>query len=202
MSPALLALLLLLAPLTARPVPPLSPVAPPDPARLLARILATEPTVAAVQEAAGRHAESATPDPAELARRRRLAALLPRVTGEGRHEERDFRVVGMQGSSEVDYLRSSPGTSVAVHATWELGDLIATTGEAAAAAAALARAKRRDEAVDKATALHFERRHRLLALLADPPSDARARIQSELELERVTAQLDALTGGLFSGRRP
>jgi hypothetical protein len=188
--------LLLLAPPVAAPVPA------PDPARLLARITASEPSIAEVQAAAARHAEAATPDPAELARRRRLAALLPRITAELRHEERDYRVVGLQGTSEVDYLRSSPGTSVAIHATWELGDLIATTGEAAAAAAALARATRRDEAIRKATTLHFERRHRLLALVADPPADARARMEAELELARVTAELEALTGGPLLGRRP
>ena len=195
----LLLVLLLAAPPAAHPP---APVPPPDPARLMARITASEPSIAAVQEAAARHAESATPDPAELARRRRLAALLPRLTAEVRHEERDYRVVGLQGTSEVDYLRSSPGTSVALHATWELGDLVAATGEAAAAAAALARAKRRDEAVRQATSLHFERRRRLLALLSDPPPDVRARLEAELELARVTAELDALTGGLLAGRRP
>jgi hypothetical protein len=198
MAPAFLALLLL-APPTA-PVP--APVPAPDPARLLARLTAGEPPVAAVQEAAARHAESATPDPAELARRRRLSALLPRLTAEVRLAQSDYRVAGLQGTGEVDYLRSSPGRSVALHATWELGDLIAATGEAAAAAAALARAARRDEAVRKATALHFERRRRLLALLADPPPDARARLEAELELARATAELDALTGGLLAGSRP
>jgi hypothetical protein len=182
--------------------PPASAPAPPDPARLLARFTASEPEIAEVQAAAARHAEAATPDPALLARRRRLSALLPRITAEVRHEERDYRVAGLQGTGEVDYLRSSPGTSYALHATWELGDLVAATGEAAAAAAALARATRRDEAVRKATALHFERRQRLLALLSDPPPDARARAAAELELARVTAELDALTGGLLSGRRP
>jgi hypothetical protein len=197
MTSILLALLL-----GAPPAAALAAVPAPDPGKLLARITVSEPGIVEVQAAAARHAEAATPDPAELAKRRRLSALLPRITAEVRHEERDYRVVGLQGTSEVDYLRSSPGTSFAVHATWELGDLIAATGEAAAAAAALARAKRRDEAVQKATALHFERRHRLLALLADPPPDARARVEAELELARVTAELDALTGGPPSGRRP
>jgi hypothetical protein len=197
MFSALLALLLL-----APPPATVAAVPAPDPSRLLARLTMNEPSVVQVQAAAARHAEAATPDPAALARRRRLAALLPRVTAEVRHEERDYRVAGLQGSSEVDYLRSSPGTSMALHATWELGDLVAATGEAAASAAALARASRRDELVFKATALHFERRHRLLALLADPPPDPRARVEAELELARVTAELDALTDGLFAERRP
>jgi hypothetical protein len=193
---ALLLLALLLA------APPGQPPPPPDPARLLARLTASEPSIAEVQAAAARHAEADTPDPALLARRRRLSALLPRVTAQVRHEESAYRVTGLQGSSEVDYLRSSPGTSFSVLATWELGDLVVATGEPAAAAASLARARRRDQVVRQATALHFERRHRLLALLADPPPDARARVEAELELARVTAELDALTGGLLAGRRP
>jgi hypothetical protein len=194
----LLLALLLAAPPAALPT---APVPAPDLPRLLARLAASEPDILEVQAAAAHQAEAATPDPALLARRRRLAALLPRVTAEVRHEERDYRVVGLQGTSEVDYLRSSPGTSFAIHATWELGDLVAATGEAAAAAAALARASRRDEAVRKATILHFERRQRQLALLSDPPPDARARAAAELELARVTAELDALTGGLLTARR-
>jgi hypothetical protein len=194
--PLLLALLL-----SAPPAAPLSPVPAPDLPRLLARLAASEPDILEVQAAAARQAEAATPDPALLARRRRLSALLPRLTAEVRHEERDYRVAGLQGASEVDYTRSSPGTSFALHATWELGDLIAATGEAAAAAAALARATRRDDAVRKATVLHFERRQRQLALLSDPPPDARARAAAELELARVTAELDALTGGLLTARR-
>ena len=182
--------------------PPAAAVPPPDPARLLARLAATEPDIAELQSAAARHAEAATPDPAELARRRRTSALLPRITAEVRHEERDYRVSGLQGSSEVDYLRSSPGTSYALHATWELGDLIAATGEAAAAAAALARARRRDEAVRRATTVFFDRRQRQLALLSDPPPDARARLAAELEVARLTAELDALTGVALTGRRP
>ena len=106
---------------------------PPDPARLLARLTAGEPSIAEVQAAAARRAEAATPDPAGLARRRRMAALLPRITAQVRHEESAYRVTGLQGTSEVDYLRSSPGTSYSVLATWELGDLVVATGEAAAA---------------------------------------------------------------------
>lgn len=195
MAPSLLALLL-----TAPPLPPAAP--PPDPARLLARLTAGEPSIAEVQAAAARRADAATPDPAGLARRRRMAALLPRITAQVRHEESAYRVTGLQGTSEVDYLRSSPGTSFSVLVTWELGDLVVATGEAAAAAAALARARRRDEVVRQATTLFFDRRRRLAALLGDPPPDARARLEAELELARVTAELDELTGGFLAERRP
>ena len=191
-----LAALLLGAPTAATP----PATAAPDPLRLLARLAAGEPPVAQVQAAAAARVEAAVPDPALLAERRRLAALLPRLSAELRADQRSYRVVGLQGTSEVDYFRSSPGTTVSVQATWELADLWASRGEPAAASAALSRLRRREEAVRRATALYFERR-RLLALLAlDPPTVPLARAEAELELSRTTAELDALTGGLYGGR--
>jgi len=111
--------------------------------------------------------------------------------------------VGLQGSGEVDYLRLAPGSTYLLRATWDLGGLVAAKGELAAAAAARARAHRRDAAVRRATALFFERQRARLALLLDPPSAPLARAEAELALDRLTAELDAATGGLLSGgRRP
>ena len=117
-----------------------------------------------------------------------------------RHDEQDYRVVGLQGSGAVDYLRSSPGTGFTVRASWDLGDLVAGTGEPLAASASLTRARRRDEAVSRATTLYFERQRLRLLLALEPPEDPRVRAEAELELERVTAALDHATGGLWSGR--
>jgi hypothetical protein len=196
----------LAAALSAQPGLPLQPPAareePPDPLRLLARLSLGEPSAGAVQAAAAAQAAEGVPDPAAGATRRRLAALLPRLTAEVRHDEQSYRVAGLQASGEVDYLRSSPGTTVALRATWELSDLLAGRGEPSTAAA-LAVARRRDEAVRRATALHFERQ-RLRALLGlRPPADPLERAVAELELDRVTADLDAATGGrLGLGARP
>lgn len=167
---------------------------------LLARLAAGEPPIGRVQAAAAAQVEDAVPDPAALAGRRRLAALLPRLTAELKADQRSYRVVGLQGTSEVDYLRSSPGQSVSVQATWELPDLVASRGEPGAASAALTRLRRRDEAVRRATLLYFERRRLLAALALDPPATPLARAEAELEVDRVTAELDALTGGLYAGR--
>jgi hypothetical protein len=197
LAPALAALPLA-ALLLAAPAAP--PAPPPDPLRLLARLAAGEPTVARVQAAAAAAVEGAVPDPTALAGRRRLAALLPRLSAEVRADQRTYRVTGLQGTSEVDYVRSSPGTTVSLQATWELADLWASRGEPSATTAALSRLRRREEAVRRATGLYYERR-RLLALLAlDPPSEPLARAEAELELERTTAELDAATGGLYAGR--
>jgi len=199
MPPALALVALLLSAPPAQP-PTASSPPPPDPLRLLARLAAGEPSIARVQAAAAAAVEEAVPDPVALAARRRLAALLPRLSAELKADQRSYRVVGLQGSSEVDYLRSSPGSSVSVQATWELPDLVASRGEPASASAALTRQRRREEAVRRATALFYERRRLLVLLALDPPATPLARAEAELEVERTAAELDAVTGGTFSGR--
>jgi hypothetical protein len=192
--PALLLAALLLAP----PAPPLQ--ATPDPVRLLARLAAGDPPIARVQAAAAAAVEEAVPDPSALAARRRVAALLPRLSAELRADRSSYRVYGLQTAGEVDYARSSPGTSVRVMATWELADLVASRGEPAAASNALSRLRRREEVVRRATALYYERRRLLAVLALDPPATPLGRAEAELELERTTAELDELTGGLYAGR--
>lgn len=169
--------------------------------RALALLSAGEPAIAEVQAAAARAAEEESPGAAGFTRRARVAALLPRLTAEYQRDERSYRVVGMQGSGEVDYLRLAPGYAVSLRATWELGGLLAASGEVAAAAEATSRARTRAEAVKRATALYYERRRLRLALLLEPPATALARGQAELEIDRLGAELDALTGGRFGGRR-
>jgi hypothetical protein len=173
-----------------------------DALRALALASAGDPDVVELQAAAAREAERDAGDAGSIPRRARLSALLPRLSLEYRREEQSNRVVGLQGAGEVDYLRLTPGSAIVVRASWDLGGLVAAPGEAAAAAVATARARRRSEAVLHATALHYERRRLKAALLLDPPSDPLARATAELEIARLGAELDALTGGLLSGRAP
>lgn len=206
----LAASLSLLAALAAPPGPPPRPAdataetiraAERDALRALAALAAGEPAIADVQDAAGRVADAQLPEAEGLARRARLAALLPRFTAEVRHDQRSSRVVGLQSSGEVDYRNLAPGSTLVLRATWELGALVAPRGELAGAGAGEVRLRRRDEAVRRATAAYFERRRAQLALLLAPPEGGLARAQAELEVERLGAELDALTGGLLSGRR-
>ena len=198
-------LLFVLAELAAAPtlrVDPLPPRSAPatadgDVLRALAVVAAGEPDISAVQAAAARGVQGDL-GAEGFPRRARLAALLPRITAEVRHDERSYRVVGLQGSGEVDYLRDAPGNTLALRATWELGELFAAPGELAAASGAAERARRREDAVKRATLLHFERRRLRLGLLLSPPADALARAEAELEIDRLGAELDALTGGLLT----
>lgn len=167
--------------------------------RALARASAGEPPIAEVQEAAARRA-GGTDDP-ELSRGR-LAALLPRISIEVRRDQRSDRVAGLQGAGEVDYVRFAPGNAISVQATWELSRLVEPHPISEATRASSDRLRRRDEAVKRATELYFERRKLRLALLLDPPREVRSRAEAEISLDRLTAELDALTGGLFARGRP
>jgi hypothetical protein len=187
-------------PLSPAPQPGSAPALDLSAPRALLVAAVGDPEITDVQAAAAREAERGVPDAGSYPSRARLAALLPRITAEVRREEQSNRVVGLQGAGEVDYLRLAPGSTVLVRASWDLGQLVAAPGELQAATQAAARSRRRAEAISQVTRLHFERRRARVALLLDPPADPVARAQAELEVERLGAEIDALTGGLVSGR--
>ncbi len=174
-----------------------------DALRAIGTVAAGEPGIAEVREAAARIADPGGSELEGFPRRARLAALLPRVTAEYRRDEQSYRVVGLQGSGEVDYRRVAPGISFILRATWDLGSLVAARGEISAASQARERAHRRETAMARATSLFFERRKAMLGLLLEPPAAPLARAEVELAIDRMTAELDALTGGLYArGGRP
>lgn len=195
------ALLILLA---SAPAGSTEPAPMPDPVWPVRRALAAasrgDPPIGDVQRAAARCAEALEGDRA-VAERARAAALLPRVTAEVRFDDRSYRVVGLQSSGEVDYSRYAPGWVAGVRATWDLAALVSPPELRPTAKGLLERARRRDAAVRSATALYFERRRLRLALELSPPAAAADRAAAELAVERLTAELDALTAGAFSEER-
>lgn len=163
-------------------------------ARLLGLALAGEPRVEAVQRAAEARAAPGRAEADGWRRRARLAGLVPRVTAEYRHDERTYHVLGLSSGAEVDYMRSMPGDSFSVRLGWDLENLIFARGELEAASAAERAEAKRRAASEYATRLYYERLRLRLALIAAPPAQGRARAEEELELDAVTAELDALTG--------
>ncbi len=170
--------------------------------RALALVSAGEPDIEALQRAAAREVDRSDGGVMDYPGRSRLAALLPRFTAEYRHDEASNRVVGLQGSGEVDYLRLAPSDTFLVRATWELPSLVASPGELGAGTQAQARAKRRAEVIERVTKLYFERQRLRVALALAPPVDPVARAQAELEIARLSAEVDALTGARLRERAP
>ncbi len=163
-------------------------------ARLLGLVLAGEPRIEAVQRAAAARAAPGRDDAEGWRRRSRLAALVPRLVAEYRHDERSLHVVGVTSGSEVDYLRTSPGDTVSVRLGFDLDGLVFGRQELAAVAAAQRAEGHRRAALDRATRLYHERLRLRLSLVASTPASARERVALEIDLEAVTAELDALTG--------
>jgi hypothetical protein len=181
---------------------PRGPDAELEAARALGRLAVGEPAIEDVQAAAARRAGFDSGRAESWRSRARSAAWLPRLTAEYRHDERNYRVIGLTGSGEVDYLRANPGDVYGIRATWALDALIFNPSEVRAAATAAHLLRRRDEMVERATRLFFRRQRLRLALLVGGPASPQARAEAELEIAEVTSELDALTDGLFSGRSP
>jgi hypothetical protein len=199
-----LLLFLLLAAPPAAPTPPAADpaaVARVDGNRVLAVVAAADPPVAEVQRAAAQH-DGVDPDRLRAwVARPRSAHWLPRLSIDASRTERDTRVVGVTGTVESDYLRVTPSTQIGVRLSWDLDQLVFSRDEPAAAWTASRLIDRREERVRRATRLYFQRRVLQTRLALDPPRDVAARAERENQLAELTAELDAITGGLFSGRR-
>jgi hypothetical protein len=172
-----------------------------DSHRILTVVSAADPPVAEVQRAAAAH-DGVDPDRLRAwVARPRSAHWLPRVSLDASRTERDTRVVGVTGTVESDYLRLNPSTQFGVRLSWDLDQLVFSRDEPAAAWTASRLIDRREERVRRATRLYFQRRRLLVQLALDPPREAVQRAERETHVDEITAELDELTGGLFSGRR-
>ena len=177
----------------------------------LMRAFDREPSVVAVQEAAMRYAELEKPDGRGWRARARLANLVPEVGGEiawldqTDAELRYSEDIETQESGRM-YRESAENRFVddqrlrvvySVDAELDLGGLIFDRDEIGAAREARHRESARRKLVARVTDLYFERRKKQILHLAAPPADWRQRLDLLIEIERLTARLDGLTGGWF-----
>jgi hypothetical protein len=173
----------------------------PESQRVLAALAAADPPIAAVQRAAADH-DGVDPDRIRAwVARPRSAHWLPRVSVDASRSDRDTRVIGVTGTVESDYLRLSPTTQYGIRLSWDLDQLVFSRDEPAAAWTASRLVDRREERVRRATRLYFQRRRLLAQLALEPPREPLKRAERETQVDEITAELDELTGGLFSGRR-
>jgi len=128
--------------------------------------------------------------------RRRIAwaALLPRVsgrvyrsTGEGSYQDlRPDRPISLDLNNRVAF-------SWEIRATWDLGRLVFDARELQAAASSQQLARRREAVIDRVVELVHRRRW-----LAGLVRQGEATSEDRLELQALTARLDALTGGVLT----
>ncbi|NCG18499.1 MAG: hypothetical protein GWP91_05755 [Rhodobacterales bacterium] len=89
-----------------------------------------------------------------------------------------------------------------VTAKWELDKLVMSSERIRVLSEAQDVVKLRDDILENVTELYFDRRRVQVEQLLKPTTDIRKQVDQELKLMELTANIDALTGGAFSGALP
>jgi hypothetical protein len=163
-------------------------------ALLCAAVAAGEPGLPEAQAAAQRTAGGTPADDAARTGRLRRSHWAPILRGQILRRD-DLR-------DRTGELRGYPlqqqdwgiANTWSVTLTWDFAQLVYSREESQLALAHVHLARVRREAADRAAALWVERRQRRASMLA---LSGAARREAALELLRVTAELDAVTGGLY-----
>ncbi|GAB4564096.1 MAG: hypothetical protein Tsb0020_13880 [Haliangiales bacterium] len=169
---------------------------PDSPRDQLARLNASEPSLAEVRSAALRFAGLDQRPAPGWSRRARWAGALPQLSMK----------LGLDRADDADLSRASSGTerldlgrdrdlSLELRAVWRLDRVIYDSDELRAAQIAHSRHRERTQLLTHITTLYYQRRKLQLAPLSDTPSENLTR---ELSIAELTAKLDAFTGGEFS----
>ena len=101
-------------------------------------------------------------------------------------------------SSEQDYAQVENDDKVVVKLEWRLDKLVMSSEQIRVINESNKANKLRESVLDEVTRLYYDRRRLQVESLLNPPSSLQDRIELELRLQEMTANLDALTGGGFS----
>ena len=159
-----------------------------------------EPTVNKTMEMAIMYAEVY---PEKIKRWRqgaRFKAILPKVNVGIDHSWSDTYEIYTSSSSQYwMYGPQDKSEGWDVTLTWDLGDLIWNEAQTSIDVRSKLMVQLRDDIVDEITRTFFERRRLQIELITYPPKDRRVFLQKQLRIQELTASLDGLTGGGFSG---
>ena len=164
---------------------------PPD----LSRIAPGLPSIAEVQQATERAALVRLEDLEGWRSRARSSAWLPELGVSYQRNVGEIDTLGIQSNLGVDSHNVEDVARYGVRATWQLGQLVFSREEVAAAKAALEVQRDRQELVAHVTELYFE----WLRLRSRRPGEGSDEA-SDLKLAEVLAKIDALTDGFLSRR--
>ncbi len=164
-------------------------------------LFANEPSICEVQEKAIEYAEV---HPDKIKNWRRLAAkraILPKFSVGANRNVTDLYhwEGGSTAKIDDDFLRK--GRDVVewdVSLSWDFGDLIWNADQTSIDARSKLMVQLREDVLDETTRTYFERKRLKIELFMSLPEDRKKRIEKNLRLEELTANLDALTGGWFS----
>ena len=164
-------------------------------------LFAHEPSIRKVQEKAIEYAEV---HPDKIKNWRRLSAkkaILPKFTVGADRNVTDLYhwEGGSTAKVDDDFLRKGKeAVEWDVSLTWELGDLIWNDDQTSIDVRSRLMVQLREDILDEVTRTYFERKRLKIELFLSPPKNEQKKVEKELRLEELTANLDALTGGWFS----
>jgi len=153
------------------------------------------PTIAEVQRATEQAALVRLEDLDGWRGRARASAWLPELGVSYQRNVGEIDTLGIQSNLGIDSHDVEDVSRYGVRATWQLGQLVFSREEVAAAKAALEVQRDRQQLVAHVTELYFEWL-RLRARCSGESLPA----ASALDLAEVTAKIDALTSGFLSRR--
>ncbi len=169
--------------------------------RKLSSAFVHEPSIGEIREAAIIYAEV---QPEKIEKWRKAAARrawLPdlRVAYQ-KHRGWQSSDYFYKGEVADDDVTEDTDREWSVSLTWELGDLIWNSSQTSIDSRARLMVQLRDDILNEVTRLYFERRRLQYEMLLSPAGDTRVRIENELRLQELTADIDALTNSYLSKR--
>lgn len=169
----------------------------------------SEPTVEATMQAALEYAGITTDRLDGLYTRAQASRALPKkvyyeYTGRFRDTDRPQRKTTVDGNDVVKsdvvttYKEDQDYDQHKVRAEWELSGLVYSSDVLNVYKTMSSTAKDRDRILKDVTKIYYARRKQQIAMDMDTSADVVTRLDQELKLQELTAQLDAYTGGWFS----
>ncbi|HEX4383784.1 MAG TPA: hypothetical protein VH083_12580 [Myxococcales bacterium] len=162
---------------------------------LAAATAVADPGLLEVQEAAARVAAGIAADDASRESRARAAHWAPQLRGQGGAKTSDELRTGQRYNAPLTEEDVGTGTNWSVLLSWDFAQVVFAREETQIALAHAHLAAIRREARDKAAVLWIDRKRELASWALQPAGPQR--LSSCLSALRLTAQLDAITGGLY-----
>ncbi|RJQ56523.1 MAG: hypothetical protein C4526_01760 [Nitrospiraceae bacterium] len=163
-----------------------------------------EPTIEEIRKAAIEYAE-VQPDKIEKWRKAAAKkALLPDLRFEYQKNRNWQKSTYFYSTSSEKYkdddITSDRDREWSISLNWELGELIWNNDQTSIDSRSKLMVELRDNVLNEVTRLYFERRKTQVEMLFSPPGDIKGKVDREIRLQELTADIDALTGSYLSGK--
>ena len=170
--------------------------------RILAKF-SSEPTIVSVQNAAAEYAR-VNPDAYDSwMSASRWAYILPsNIRGQLRRQDGDQSDVRTTSSGLSDLVSTDEQLQIILRADWDLTRLVFNKDSITAARQIERIVNQREDILTTVNKLYFARRQLQVDLELEPPTSVERAVKSQLRIDALTADLDALTGGWFSKQLP